>query len=138
MHELVFTCPIISNEMDFSIKSLIDGESEHIRNVLLQANNGIPGNIKEYLLNNTGCDIKVCVLWMEIMEDFDRLPFSKSCMFQNDYMLIDAHHFVIRIINNKQLRSVYHYCASLEEWTISCHHTCIWRKVCFLTGYYPN
>lgn len=86
MHELIFILPTKSTNKDkindlTSLKTYINESNESIRNKLLNKclNESEKSNnrIKEFLFNNIGCDIKIFVTWIEKIDDFDRLPFSK-------------------------------------------------------------
>ncbi|XP_027205285.2 ral GTPase-activating protein subunit beta [Dermatophagoides pteronyssinus] len=46
--------------------------------------------IKEFLFMNNGCDIKVFILWIEKMDDFDRLPFNKNVYEQHSNVSSDS------------------------------------------------
>lgn len=81
-HELLFINPTNgSSKQQLTLRDLIKEDNESLRRVLLQANqsdNCANHRTKSYLMNNVGCDIKLIVLWLESMEDFDRLPFRMS------------------------------------------------------------
>ena len=69
-------------KQELTLSNVLKEDNETLRKKLLKYSlNGDSENdkIKSYLLNNTGCDIKVLVLWMESMEDFNRLPISRIC-----------------------------------------------------------
>ncbi len=68
-----------------TLTDLVREDNESLRRVLLQANqsdNCANHRTKSYLMNNVGCDIKLMVLWLESMEDFDRLPFRMCALLR--------------------------------------------------------
>ncbi|KAH7646338.1 hypothetical protein HUG17_1876 [Dermatophagoides farinae] len=85
------------NQQTVSLNTFISENNDTIRTMFLQRsqqqhsttspNNGYAETtrnhspnerIKEFLFMNNGCDIKVFILWIEKMDDFDRLPFNKN------------------------------------------------------------
>lgn len=85
LHELIFILPTKSTNGNFddltSLNTYINESNENIRNKLLNKclneSERSHNRIKEFLFNNVGCDVKIFVIWLEKIDDFDRLPFSK-------------------------------------------------------------
>lgn len=80
-HELLFVCPFSSAASKLTLNQFLTDDNDSLRKQLANSLHG-PGvtgkSVMSQLINNVGCDVKIFIVWLEHMEDFEKLPFRKS------------------------------------------------------------
>lgn len=126
-HELLFINPTNGGSTQLTLLDLIKEDNDSLRKILLQANqsdNCANHRAKSFLMNNIGCDIKLMVLWLENMEDFDRLPFRMSfnefCTFLNQLLCRPTRKSTVQWYRKRVgSRTTVLYChQSTSKWTL--------------------